>query len=72
MTGNRVLIDTNIVIALFGGEATVKARLAATAEVWVPSTVIGELFYGARKSGRVAENVRRVEEFAAFNFRAPL
>jgi tRNA(fMet)-specific endonuclease VapC len=65
MTGSRFLIDTNVVIALFAGEAGVQARLAAATQVFVPSTVIGELHYGARKSGRVAENVRRVQEFAA-------
>lgn len=66
MTGSRFLIDTNIVIALFAGEAGVQNRIAAAPEVFVPSTVVGELHYGAHKSGRVAENVRRVEEFTAF------
>ena len=65
MTGSRFLIDTNIVIALFAGEAGVQSRLAAATEVFLPSIAVGELLYGARKSSRVAENVRRVEEFAA-------
>ncbi|MFL6230609.1 MAG: type II toxin-antitoxin system VapC family toxin [Pyrinomonadaceae bacterium] len=64
MTGNRYLLDTNIVIALFAGESAIRDRLAASDDVSVPSIVIGELHYGAHKSGRIAENVRRVEEFA--------
>ena len=67
MSGNRVLLDTNVVIALFGGDATVQSRLAAAPEAFVPATVIGELYYGARNSGRVQDNLRRVDEFAAFS-----
>jgi len=48
----RFLLDTNIVIALFAGDADVAASLVAAEEVFIPAVVIGELFYGARKSGR--------------------
>lgn len=61
------LLDTNIVIALFAGDPSVMAGIAAAEEVFIPATVIGELFYGARKSGRSEENLRRIEEFAADN-----
>lgn len=61
------LLDTNIVIALFAGDPSVMAGIAAAEEVFVPAVVIGELFYGARKSGRSEENLRRIEEFAADN-----
>lgn len=49
----KCLLDTNIVIALFANEKSVKDNLAKTDEVFVPSVVIGELFFGAhkRKSG---------------------
>lgn len=60
----RYLLDTNIVIALFAGESTVEGRLREAEEVFVPSIVLGELYYGARKSARVEENVARMEEFA--------
>ena len=61
------LLDTNIVIALFAGDASVMANIAAAEEVFIPAAVIGELFYGARKSGRPAENAQRIEEFVADN-----
>jgi tRNA(fMet)-specific endonuclease VapC len=61
----RFLLDTNIVIALFAQEEAVQQQLAAASEVFVPSIVLGELYYGARKSARVATNVARVDAFAA-------
>lgn len=61
----RCLLDTNIVIALFANETTVKENLANTEEVFIPSVVIGELFYGAHKSVRAKENIARVDDFAS-------
>lgn len=60
----KFLLDTNIVIALFANEATIKDNLGDAEEVFVPSIVIGELFYGARKSTRSKENLARIDELA--------
>jgi tRNA(fMet)-specific endonuclease VapC len=57
------LLDTNIVIALFATEAAVQQHLAEASEVFVPSIVLGELYYGARQSTRVTENLSRIDEF---------
>ena len=54
-----------IVIALFASDANVQTKLGRANEVLIPSIVFGELYYGARKSGRVEENVRRVDELLA-------
>jgi tRNA(fMet)-specific endonuclease VapC len=51
------------VIALFAEETAVQQHLAEANEVFVPSIVLGELYYGARKSVRVAENLARLDEF---------
>jgi len=40
------LLDTNIVIAFFAGEAGVRNSLATAEEVFLPSTAIGELNCG--------------------------
>ncbi len=61
----KFLLDTNIVIAIFAGDSSVQARLAQANEVYVPSIVLGELYFGAHKSGRVTENVTRVDAYAA-------
>jgi tRNA(fMet)-specific endonuclease VapC len=59
----KFLLDTNIVIALFSGEAHV-SDLVRQSEVFVPNTVLGELYYGARKSSRPSENIDRIQTFA--------
>ena len=61
----RYLLDTNIIIALFADEAIVKSKLAQASEVFIPSFAIGELCYGARKSGRVQANLAKVDELVA-------
>ena len=66
MTG-RFLLDTNIVIAIFATDAAVKRGLEGADEVFVPSVVLGELYYGARKSTRMEENVLRIDQFALNN-----
>ncbi len=63
----KCLLDTNIVIALFVDDSAVKENLAKTDEVFVPSIVIGELNYGARKSARSKENLARIDDFAESN-----
>lgn len=60
----RFLLDTNIVIAIFAKDSGVVDHLAQATEVFVPSIVLGELFYGARKSTQAQANIARIEEFA--------
>ncbi len=59
----RYLFDTNIVIAFLTDDAEVTRRLSETDEVYVSSTVVGELFYGASHSTHVDKNVARIEKF---------
>jgi tRNA(fMet)-specific endonuclease VapC len=51
----KCLLDTNIVIALFADDSAVKENLVKTDEIFIPSIVIGELNYGARKSAHFGE-----------------
>jgi tRNA(fMet)-specific endonuclease VapC len=60
----RVLLDTNILIALLAGEPGVLRGLQDAAAVHVPAIALGELYYGARKSARAAQNVERVAALA--------
>ncbi len=60
----RFLLDTNIVIALFAEDLSVEEQLEQAEEVFVPSIVLGELYFGACKSGRVQQNLGRIDEFA--------
>jgi len=64
-SNGRFLLDTNIVIALLQGEDAVLSHLDQAAEVFVSIVTLGELFFGAAKSGRPSENTASVERFAA-------
>ncbi len=61
----RFLLDTNIVIALLEGDDGVLSHLDRVPEIFIPAIVLGELFFGAAKSGRPSENTAKVERFAA-------
>jgi len=63
----RVLLDTNVIIDLFANAPDIKENLTQASEVFVPIIAIGELYYGALKSGRVKENLAQIEKFAANN-----
>ena len=60
----RYLLDTSIVVALFQGDPAIQARLNEAPEVFLPSVVLGELHYGAARSGKSDANAARVDEFA--------
>ena len=63
----KYLLDTNIVIATFSQDVAVAVKLSTAAEVFVPSIVIGELYFGAYKSTRIQDNITRTTEFIAAN-----
>ena len=63
----RFLLDTNIVISLIAKEPATHERLASANEIFIPSIVVGELYFGAHKSHKVQENIARIEEFAENN-----
>lgn len=56
-------LDTNTVVAALNGVPPVVAKLAALqpADIVLPAPVIAELYFGARASNRVHENVARVD-----------
>ncbi len=66
MNGNY-LLDTNIIAALFRKDSAVSERLEAAPNVLVPSIAVEELYYGARKSNRVRENLNQVDDFVSQN-----
>ncbi|MEC4816304.1 MAG: PIN domain-containing protein [Scytonema sp. PMC 1069.18] len=47
----KFLLDTNIIIALLEGDTLVEQRCEEAEAVFVASTAIGELYYGAKKPG---------------------
>lgn len=62
MAGNSVALDTNIVVAHFRNPGRHDSRLAAN-ELFLPVTVLAELFAGAEKSAQPTKNRKVVEAF---------
>lgn len=61
----KLLLDTSVVVDLFAGDPAVQRVLSTAEEVFVPSIVFGELFYGAQRSNRRDANRVQVEAFAS-------
>lgn len=58
----KYLLDTNIVIAMFAGEPAIQEKRQNADRVFLPSPVVGELYYGARKSRRPIENLTQINQ----------
>ncbi len=56
-----VLLDTNIVIAIMNLQIAIDRHLGRGQRWYISSIVLGELYYGAFHSTRIAENLARVE-----------
>jgi tRNA(fMet)-specific endonuclease VapC len=59
------LLDTNIVIALLGGDVEARRRMENVEEAFISSVVLGELYFGAYKSAKVDDNLTKVMDFAS-------
>lgn len=60
------LLDTNAVIAVLNGDATVRQRLRnamKSGDIFVSSVALFELWYGVARSARRAENTERLRVF---------
>ena len=58
-------IDTNVAIAFLYGEPAVRQQFAEAEQVFLSIVVLGELYFGATRSGRVEHNLRQIESLAA-------
>jgi tRNA(fMet)-specific endonuclease VapC len=63
MIGNKCVIDTSIVIAMFKNNEAVVAVLDKMHEIYVPVTVVGELRYGAYKAADTQKHLSQVNTF---------
>lgn len=63
MNGENYLLDTNIIIASFAGEKSVNEKIDAANKIFIPIIVVGELFFGAAKSSKKSDNIKKIKEF---------
>lgn len=67
MANGDLLLDTNTVSAALKHEPAVVDRIARANGIAIPSTVLGELFFGAFQSARREDNLRTYEAIALNN-----
>ncbi len=59
------LLDTNIMVGLLNRENAVIEGVGKLAHVSIPSTVLGELYFGALRSSMPEQNLAKLEVVAA-------
>ena len=59
------ILDTNICIYLLNGNKKIESKIKSTGiySFAITYAVLAELYYGAYNSGRVRENVSRIDDF---------
>lgn len=66
MAGNNVLLDTVIVAAYLNREQSIRDKID-TVNIHLSSITIGELFYGAYKSNKIASNIQRIRDIESIS-----
>ena len=61
MTGNKFLLDTNIISAWLKGESAIADKIDKAGEIHIPVIVIGELYYGALFSTQTEKNISDIQ-----------
>ncbi len=64
LQNGKYLLDTNIVIAMFANDINIEEERQKMGKVYLPTPVIGELYYGARYSDRPIENITRINNLS--------
>ena len=54
------MLDTNIITALFDGESNIVSKIDNANEIFIPITVVGELYYGAYYSKQIEKNIANI------------
>ena len=63
MIGNKILLDTNIVIEFFKGNSMIKDELEVHTLVNIPFAVLGELYLGAYRSSNPEKHLKQINDF---------
>jgi len=63
MTGNNILLDTNIVIELFKGNIAVDAFFEKYEPLNIPFVVLGELYLGAYRAANQQKHIKQIKGF---------
>jgi tRNA(fMet)-specific endonuclease VapC len=62
MTGNKYLLDTNIVSAWLEDEKVIADKMDSAAAIFIPVIVVGGMYYGAQYSTKVQHNINNISK----------
>ncbi len=63
MIGGNILLDTNIIIRIFGGDKLLVDKLNNQSVFFIPSIVVGELYVGVNRVINRSKHLKMLEEF---------
>ena len=63
MTGNKFLLDTNIVIEVFDGNKEIANKINKLPEFYISVVVLGELYIGVNRVENKAKHLKKLNEF---------
>ncbi len=63
MTGNEIVLDTNVIIELFKGNPKILAKLKGFQLINISSIVLGELMLGAYRSSDPHRHLAQINKF---------
>jgi tRNA(fMet)-specific endonuclease VapC len=66
MTGNKFLLDTNIISAWLEKDKSIAQKIDNAAQVFIPIIVIGEMHYGAQYSTKVDYNISNISKVISY------
>lgn len=60
MKAGRIVLDTNVMVDYIGDDVATLDIIESAEAAYIPSIVMGELFFGAFHSGRIADNLTKL------------
>ena len=67
MTGNKILLDTNIVIEVFEGNQLIAGKIDKQKSFYIPAIVLGELYVGINRVANKVKHLKMLHEFLALS-----
>ena len=63
MTGNKILLDTNIVIEIFDGNKSIAGKIDKLKDFCIPAIVLGELYVGINRVVNKSKHLKMLHNF---------
>ncbi len=63
MTGNKLLLDTSIVIEIFQGNKAFADRINEVSKFYISSIALGELYIGINRVSNKSKHLKQLEKF---------